>query len=96
MTEDERLRHGVRQVERVFPGLQEHLEGAFSQCWDNDPWTRGAVRLMRVGQVATLHPAVATPEGHIYFAGEHTSTWYAWMNGAIESGSRAADEVNRA
>ena len=96
MTEGERIRYGIHQVERVFPGLQEHLEGAFSHCWDNDPWARGATRLMHVGQGAVLHPHVAKPEGHIYFAGEHTSTWYAWMNGAIESGSRAAHEVNRA
>ena len=96
MTEDERVRFGIRQVDRVFPGLEEHLEGAVSQCWDNDPWARGATRLMHVGQGAVFHPHVATPEGHIHFAGEHTSTWYAWMNGAIESGSRAADEVNRA
>jgi monoamine oxidase len=96
MTEDERLRFGIEQVERVFPGLRQHLEGAFSCCWDIDPWARGAGRFMNVGQRTFFGPHVATSEGHIHFAGEHTSAWYVWMNGAIESGSRAADEVNRA
>ena len=96
MTEDERIRYGIDQVERVFPGLRLHLEGAFSHYWDTDPWARGAGRLMRVGQRTLFEPHVATPEGHIHFAGEHTSAWYVWMNGAIESGSRTADEVNRA
>lgn len=96
MTEEERIRYAIEQVEPVFPGLREVLEGAASHCWDNDPWTRGATRLMYPGQVATFHPHVAAPEGHIHFAGEHTSLWYAWMNGAIESGSRAAREVNEA
>ena len=77
------------------PGSRSLLQ-AVSQCWDNDPWARGPTRLMHVGQGAVFHPHVATPEGHIHFAAEYTSTWYAWMNGAIESGSRAADEVNRA
>jgi monoamine oxidase len=49
---------------------------------------------MSVGQVTAFHNESGRPEGHIHFAGEHTSTWFAWMNGAIESGSRAAREVN--
>ena len=53
----------------------------------------GATRLMNVGQVTAFHAEAGRPEGHIHFAGEHTSTWFAWMNGAIESGSRAAHEV---
>jgi monoamine oxidase len=96
MTEAERIRYGIDQVERVFLGLRSHLEGAVSHCWDNDPWARGATRLMRPGQRTLFGPHVATPEGHVHFAGEHTSAWYAWMNGAIESGSRAAAEVNQA
>jgi monoamine oxidase len=35
-------------------------------------------------------------EGRIYFAGEHTSRWPSWMQGALESGNRAAREVNDA
>jgi monoamine oxidase len=43
-----------------------------------------------------LMPHIATPEGRIHFAGDHTSPSPAWMEGAIESGHRAAEEVNRA
>jgi len=94
MSEDERIRYAIEQVERVFPGLRKHVEYASSQCWDNDQWAGGATRLMNVGQVTAFHAEARRPEGHIHFAGEHTSTWFAWMNGAIESGSRAAQEVN--
>jgi len=96
MSEDERIRYGIEHVERVFPGLRAHLEYATSQCWDNDRWAGGATRLMSVGQVTGFHAESGRPEGRIHFAGEHTSTWFAWMNGAIESGSRAAREVNNA
>jgi monoamine oxidase len=94
MSEDERIRYAIEQVERVFPGLRTRVEHASSQCWDNDQWAGGATRLMNVGQVTAFHAEARRPEGHIHFAGEHTSTWFAWMNGAIESGSRAAREVH--
>jgi monoamine oxidase len=42
----------------------------------------------------TLYPLLATPEGRIHFAGEATSALPAWMQGALESGLRAASEVN--
>jgi monoamine oxidase len=29
----------------------------------------------------------------MHFAGEHTSPWTGWMEGALESGERAAREV---
>ena len=93
MSEDERIRYAIEQVERVFPGLRPHVELTHSQCWDNDPWAAGATRLMDVGQVTAFHSEARRPEGHVHFAGEHTSTWFAFMNGAIESGSRAAREV---
>lgn len=41
-----------------------------------------------------LQPWLARPAGRILFAGEHTSTrWQGDMNGAVESGQRAALEV---
>jgi monoamine oxidase len=96
MPEEARIRYAIGQIERVFPGLRPHIEYASSQCWDNDPWAGGATRLMDAGQPAAFHAEASRPEGHIHFAGEHTSTFFAWMNGAIESGSRAAREVNDA
>jgi len=37
----------------------------------------------------------ATPKGRIHFAGEHASSPPGWMQGALESGNRAAREVNQ-
>lgn len=42
----------------------------------------------------TLRGWLARPAGRVVFAGEHTSTkWQGFMNGAVESGRRAAVEV---
>ena len=41
-----------------------------------------------------LYEAIVKPEGRIHFAGEHASRAHAWIQGAIESGLRAALEIN--
>jgi monoamine oxidase len=34
-------------------------------------------------------------EGRVHFAGEHTSPWPGWIQGALHSGLRAASEVSQ-
>jgi len=43
--------------------------------------------------MTTLMPVLASAENGLHFAGEHTSNWTGWMEGALESGERAAREV---
>jgi monoamine oxidase len=43
-----------------------------------------------------IYPLLARPEGRLHFAGDHTSALPGWMQGALESGFRAAGEVNAA
>jgi monoamine oxidase len=77
------------------PRLAREFEGGTSKCWDDDPLARGAWAISRPGDMRNLEPDVARPEGAIHFAGEHTSAWHGgWMQGALESGERAAKEIN--
>jgi len=95
LSEADRLRFAVDQAELVYPGMRANFEGGVSKCWDDDPWARGASAYYKPGQMTTLLPHVATPEGRVHFAGEHTSVWMdGWMQGALESGARVAREVN--
>ena len=97
MTEQERISFALGQVEMIYPGMREHFEGGVTKCWDEDEWARGASAYYKPGQFSSLLPHVARPEGRIHFAGEHTSVWIdGWMQGALESGERAAREVNDA
>jgi monoamine oxidase len=43
----------------------------------------------------TFLQIAAAPEGRVHFAGEHTSVHRASMNGALESGVRAASEIQK-
>jgi monoamine oxidase len=96
MSEKERIRHTIQWLDRVFPGLPKHVESGVAKCWDTDEWARGALALPGRGQMSMLVPHAARPEGRVHFAGEHTSVWGGWMEGALESGNRAAREVNTA
>jgi monoamine oxidase len=51
--------------------------------------------LFAPGQEAALHSDALRPEGRVYFAGEHCSLWHAWIQGALESGIRAAQQIHR-
>jgi monoamine oxidase len=93
MPESERLQFTLRHMEQMQPGIAENFEGGTSKCWDEDPWSRGDYAWFRPGDMSTLLPHVATPEGRVHFAGEHASPWPAWMQGALYSGNRAAQEV---
>ena len=43
-----------------------------------------------------LQADIVKPEGRIHFAGEHCSLYHAWIQGALESGIRAAREIHEA
>ncbi len=43
--------------------------------------------------MSSFFPHVAARDGRVHFAGEHTSTLNL-MEGAVESGQRAAAEIN--
>jgi monoamine oxidase len=95
MKESERISFTLEQMEKVYPAIRKNFEGGASVCWDEDRWVRGAYAWFKPGQMSELLPHIARAEGRIHFAGEHTSSWPGWMQGAFQSGHRAAREINR-
>jgi monoamine oxidase len=93
MTPDQRVQWALQNVARVFPEMPENFEGGTSVAWDNEPWSMGGTATYGPVEMTALFPHVATVEGRIHFAGEHTSTIFT-MEGATESGVRAAREIN--
>jgi monoamine oxidase len=62
--------------------------------WERDPWAGGGYACFDPEFNPHWRDALAQPAGRVVFAGEHTSIrWQGYMNGAIESGLRAAAEV---
>lgn len=96
LDESGKARLAIGEASAVFPEAPGQSEVVACVDWTTDPMSRGAYAFLRPGDGRTLWPYLATSEGPIYFAGEHTSTWllHGSMQGALQSGIRAAAEVN--
>jgi monoamine oxidase len=82
----------VRQIEWL--GKPAALLASRAIVWDDDPWVRGGYAYFDPGFDPLWRAWLARPAGRIVFAGEHTSIKYqGYMNGAIETGLRAAAEI---
>ena len=94
MTNEDRYNFSSNQINNAFPGLPTYAEGSFTKCWGEDPWAGGANAIASRNQITQLLPHLSVAEGRIHFAGEHASAYHGWIQGAIESGNRAAKEIN--
>ncbi|MBI2823656.1 MAG: flavin monoamine oxidase family protein [Planctomycetia bacterium] len=63
--------------------------------WNDDPWSRGCyVGVTGPGTLTSFGEALRRPCGRIHWSGTETADqWLGYMDGAIQSGERAAEEV---
>jgi monoamine oxidase len=95
MEESDRVRTTIERMETIFPGISSHVERATSKCWGQDEWTVGAQSVTHELPHSDIL-IIRRPEGRVHFAGEHTARRHrGWMEGAIESGHRAAREIDQ-
>lgn len=92
--------HGGRRVaamRRLFhtlvPGIDDEVIGVTHKAWQEDRWAGGGWGWTQPGDLHWMIPAMRQPEGRVHFAGEHTSLWIAWINGALESAERVVAEI---
>jgi monoamine oxidase len=92
----------LSDLDRVYPGalaaasrpagnLRVHLEH-----WTSNPFVKGSYTAIHPGYFTTIADNEAKPVGNLYFAGEHTNSFYefqGFMEGAALSGIRAASEI---
>ena len=92
--------HGHRRVaamrrlmRQLLPGIRGEIVGVAHKAWQEDPWAGGGWGWTQPGELRWMFPAMRQVEGRVHFAGEHTSLWIAWMNGALESAERVVAEI---
>jgi len=93
---DDRIMQALDDVAEIHPQIIQEFEVGTSWMWHDDEFSGGAFALFDPGQQTLLHAEIVKPEGRIHFAGEHTSLHHAWIQGALESGLRAAVAVHQA
>jgi monoamine oxidase len=92
----------LADLDKVYPGagglvtrdrrgrVLVHLEN-----WSRNPLYKGSYTCNAPGYFTTIADNEAKPVGNLFFAGEHTDSFYSWqgfMEGACLSGLRAATE----
>jgi monoamine oxidase len=84
---------GISVAAEAFPAIRTEVEKSIVHQWAEERWSRGSFVAFRPGQMSSMMPDIAESEDRMHFAGEHTSSWMGWMEGALESGERAAREI---
>ena len=94
MQESARVSYIRQHMQYVYPGISDHFEAGVSKSWDHDRWSGGAYAWFKPGQMQAFIPYLARPERRLHFAGDYTSPWPGWMQGALYSGVRVAHEID--
>ncbi|GLX79754.1 hypothetical protein tinsulaeT_30940 [Thalassotalea insulae] len=82
--------------QHVFPELDSYLLTNHIHSWQQEVWTGSAYASPTNLQDSALSAYIGLVEGRIHFAGEHASNFHGWIQGAIASGIRAANEIHNA
>jgi monoamine oxidase len=100
---DHEARLFVTDLNLVFPGALDAAKRTSNNKfladlshWPSWEFTKGSYIANQPGYFTTIAGLEPEPVGSIFFAGEHTDSFYEWqgfMEGAANSGIRAAEEV---
>lgn len=82
-------------LEEMYPGSSALAgDDPYRMHWPSVPTALGGYACYKVGQYTSIGGAEGEPVGRILFAGEHCSYEYqGYMNGAVETGVDAANEL---
>lgn len=87
------MRHALRVLTSARPSMQGRVEPIGLMNWSRHPFSLGTYAYRAPGQIARYGNVAADVHDNLHFAGEHTAALLQGMEGAMESGERAALEV---
>lgn len=93
MNDADVMQAATRALHAARPSTVGRVEAIAVVNWSTHPWTRGHNAYRLPGQIARYGNVIAEPHGRIHFAGDHTAATMMGMEGAMESGERAAVEI---
>jgi monoamine oxidase len=93
LSDEERIETALAEIERLFPGSSDFIENVATVAWLNEPYTRASYMALAPGEVLNYWKTLFEPAGRLFFAGEHATPIQGFMEGAVESGQRAAANI---
>jgi monoamine oxidase len=97
-THQERRRGVIDSLVRYYGPKAREVVKYVEKSWADEQWTRGCYAgYFGPGGWSDFGRALREPVGRIHWAGTETATvWAGYMDGAVRSGERAANEVRAA
>ena len=99
LSKAEKVKLALRDLQLLYPEVdiakeyaggkptdEGYLEEAFSADWQD-------LFCYAPGQYLSFFPAMAKPQGDIYFAGAHLSSSFWWLQSALESSRRTVQQL---
>ena len=84
------VEEAVRQITEIHPEMKDEYDNVWAiEPWYNEPSAQGAYCLLKPTQYRNVN-WLMYPWQNLYFAGEAISFASGWIQGALESGLRAA------
>jgi|LakMenEpi03Aug12_release.lakeMendotaPanAssembly.Ray.scaffolds.fasta_scaffold189551_3 monoamine oxidase len=93
LPEEQRTKALLNQFQQDMPGMIDQVVTTSSWLWSEQPWIKAAYGGPGLGQAWMINEC-AKPEGRLHFAGDFTTMKSGWLEGAIESGLRAARAID--
>lgn len=93
MTPEAAAQFVLREVERVRPAAKGALRVLKTVSWQQTPFSGGAYASWMPGQIPRFAEAMRKRHQRMFLCGEHTTVMARGMEGALESGERAALEL---
>ncbi len=83
----------MEQFYKAMPEAKGSVDVSTVWSWQDSRFSGGSFAVWQPGQITRYANALLQPHGNLFFAGEHTARWASGMEGALESGERAAGEI---
>jgi len=83
----------IAKIEHARPSSRGKLKLLDFVSWQKNPFARGIYHHIGTGQGTALAETVAYEGARLHFAGEHMAREASGMEGALESGERAASQA---
>jgi monoamine oxidase len=80
---------------QLVPAARGHVQLAAMVSWQQEAFSGGSWAIWKPGEIARYADALSRPHRRVLFAGEHTAWSNSGMEGAMESGERAALQALR-
>ncbi|HEY9738462.1 MAG TPA: flavin monoamine oxidase family protein [Trichocoleus sp.] len=92
---EKKIQNVLDQFEAIYPGCRSHVKTAQTAVWPQEQYSGGSYSNYGPGQFAQYWPTLRQPHGRLYFAGEHTDDFVGYMEGAVRSGQRVAQQIKQ-